>query len=170
MGTASVTTLYPREEGSVGVSTRRLQLAQQCRKEGYQVLGLQETRVRRSVQFRCEGWLVWTAAAEAGRSGVEVWLDESLGMDARDLTIAIENSRCLAIMVPFLGRQTLFVSAHGPGADAGEEQIRLWWDTFAAELVAAAQDQNVVLLIDANARLNDEAGIHCGGSEATKEN
>ena len=33
-----------------------------------------------------------------------------------------------------------------------------------------AQDQNVVLLIDANASLNDEAGIHCGGSEATKEN
>ena len=33
-----------------------------------------------------------------------------------------------------------------------------------------AQDQNVVLLIDANASLNDEAGIHCGGSEATKVN
>ena len=28
----------------------------------------------------------------------------------------------------------------------------------------------MVLLIDANASLNDEAGIHCGGSEATKEN
>ena len=27
-----------------------------------------------------------------------------------------------------------------------------------------------ILLIDANASLNDEAGIHCGGSEATKEN
>ena len=67
LGTANVTSLYPREEGSVGVSTRRLQLAQQFRKEGYQVFRLQETRVRSSTQFRCEGWLVWTAAAEAGR-------------------------------------------------------------------------------------------------------
>ena len=158
LGTANVTTLYPREEESVGVSTRQLQLAQQLRKEEYQVFGLQETRVRRSAQFRCEVWLVWTAAAEAGRSGVEVWLDESPGMDARDV-----NPRCLAISVPFLSRRTLFVSAHGPVADAGEEQIWLWWDTFAAELVAAAQDQNVVLLMDASASLNDEA-------EATKEN
>ena len=62
------------------------------------------------------------------------------------------------------------VSAQGPVADAEEEQIRLWWDTHAAELPAVAQDQNVVLLTDANASLNDEAGIHCGGSEATKEN
>ena len=61
-------------------------------------------------------------------------------------------------------------SAHGPVADTEEEQIRLWWDTLAAELATVAQDQNVVLLIDANASLNDEAGIHCGGSEATKEN
>ena len=60
--------------------------------------------------------------------------------------------------------------AHGAVADAGEEQDRLWWDTLAAELAAVAQDQNVVLLIDANASLNDEASIHCGGSEATKEN
>ena len=45
LGTANVTTLYPREEGSVGVSTRRLQLAQQFRKEGYQVLGLQTVAV-----------------------------------------------------------------------------------------------------------------------------
>ena len=79
LGTASVTTLHPREQGSVGVSTRWLQSAQQFRKEGYQVLGLQETRVRRSAQFRYELLLVWVAAAEAGRSGVEVWLDESLG-------------------------------------------------------------------------------------------
>ena len=41
--------------------------------------------MRSSAQFRCEGWLVWTAAAEAGRSGVEVWLDEGLGIDARDI-------------------------------------------------------------------------------------
>ena len=162
LGTANVTTLYPREEGSVDVST------QQFRKEGYQVLGLQETRVRSSTQFRCKGWFVWTAAAEAGRSGVEVWLDEDLGIGARDVTIVLENPRCLAISVLFLGRRTLFVSAHGPVADAEEEQIRLWWDTLAAELATVAQDQNVVLLIDAS--LNDEAGIHCGGSEATKEN
>ena len=120
-----------------------------------------------STQFRCEGWLVWSAAAEAGRSGVEVWL-EGLDIDARDVTIAIENSWCLAISVPFLGRRTLFVSAHGPVADTEEEQIRLWWDTLAAELATVAQDQDVVLLIDANASLNDETGIHCGGSEATK--
>ena len=170
LGTANVTSLYPREEGSVGVSNRRLQLAQQFRKEGYQVLGLQETRVRSFTQFRSEEWLVWTAAAEAGRSGVEVWLDEGLGIDARNVTIAIENTRCLPISVPFLGRRTLFVSAHGPVADTEEEQIRLWWDTLASEVAAVAQDQNVVLLIDANASLNDEAGIHCGGSEATKEN
>ena len=154
----------------MGVSTRRLQLAQQFRKEGYQVLGLQETRVRSSTQFRCEGWLVWTAAAEAGKSGVEVWFDEGLGIDARDVTIAIVNPRCLAISVPFLGRRTLVVSAHGPVADADEEQIRLWSDTLAAELATVAQDENVALVIDATASLNDEAGIHCGGSEATKEN
>ena len=70
----------------------------------------------------------------------------------------------------FLWTLTLFVFAHGPVADAEEEQIRLWWDTLAAELATVAQDQNVVLLIDANASLDDEAGIHCGGSAATKEN
>ena len=36
LGTANVTTLYPREQGSVGVSTRWLQLAQHFHKEGYQ--------------------------------------------------------------------------------------------------------------------------------------
>ena len=82
------------------------------------------------------------------------------------LPFAIENPRCLAISVPFLGRRT----AHGPVPDAEDKQIRLWWDTLAAELATVAQDQHVVLLIDANASLNDEAGIHCGGSEATKEN
>ena len=147
-------TLYLREEGSVGMSTRRLLLAQQFRMEGYQVLGLQETRVRSSTQFRCEGWLVWTAAAEAGRSRVDVWLDEGLGIDARDVTVAFESPKCLAISVPFIGWWTLFVSAHGPVADTEEEQIRLWWDTLAAELATVAQDQHVVLLIDANASLN----------------
>ena len=96
-----------------------------------------------STQFRCEGWLVWTAAAEAGKSGVEVWFDEGLGIDGRDVTIAIVNPRCLAISVPFLGRRTLVVSAHGPVADADEEQIRLWSDTLAAELATVAQDENV---------------------------
>ena len=62
------------------------------------------------------------------------------------------------------------MSAHGPVGCTEEEQIRLWWDTLAAELAAVAQDQNVVLLVDATASLNDEAGIHCGGSETTKEN
>ena len=41
---------------------------------------------------------------------------------------------------------------------------------FAAELAAAARDQHVVLLVCANASLNEEAGIHCGGSEASMEN
>ena len=53
---------------------------------------------------------------------------------------------------------TKAVSAHGPAADTGEEQVRLWWDTLAAELATVAQDQNVVLLIGANECLNDEAG------------
>ena len=93
-----------------------------------------------------------------------------MGIDARDVTIAIENPRCLATSAPFLGRRTLFVSAHGPVADACEETDSALVGTFAAELSAAAQDQNVVLLIDANASLNDEAGVHCGGSEPIKEN
>ena len=93
--------------------------------------------------------------AEAGRSGVEVWLDEGQGKDAKNVTVAIKNPRCLAMSVSFLGQRILFVLAHGLVAVASEEQIRLWWDTFAAELVAAAQDQNVVLLIDASASLND---------------
>ena len=42
MGTATVMTLYPREEESMGVPAHRLQLAQQFCKEGYHVLGLQE--------------------------------------------------------------------------------------------------------------------------------
>ena len=71
---------------------------------------------------------------------------------------------------PSLDGRTLFVSAHGPVADTEEEQIRLWWGTLAAELPSVAQYQHAVLLIDANASLNGEAGIHCGGSKATKEN
>ena len=115
----------------MGVSARRLQIAQQFGKEGYHVLGLQETRVRRSAQFQCEGWLVWTAvAAAAGMSGVEVWLAEHLGVNGRDVTIAVENPRYLAISVPLPGRRTLFVSAHWPPAESGEEQVRLWWSTF----------------------------------------
>ena len=152
------------------MSTRRQQLAQQFRKEGYQVLGLQETRVRSSAQFRCEGWLVWTAVAEAGRSGVDVWLDEGLGIAARNVSIAIENPRYLAISVPFLGRRTLFVSVHGLVADTEEEQIRLWWDTLAGISLLWRRTRMWSCFVDANASLNDEAGIHCGGSEATKEN
>ena len=78
------------------MSARRLQPAQQFCKEGYHVLGLQETRVRRSTKFRCGKWLAMTAAAEAGRSGVEASLGEGSGVNARDVTIAIENPRCLA--------------------------------------------------------------------------
>ena len=46
-----------------------------------------------------------------------------------------------------------FVSVHRLVADTGEEQVRLWWDTFAIELAAAARDQHVLLLMDANASL-----------------
>ena len=154
----------------MGMSARRLQLAQQFGKEGYHVLGLQKTRVQRSAQFRCGERLVWTAAAEAGRSGVEVWLAEGQGVNARDVAIAIENPRCLVISVPLLGPSTMFVSAHGPAADSGEEQVRSWWSTSAEVLAAVARGQYVVLLLDANASLNEDAGIHCGGREASKEN
>ena len=124
--------------------------------------------MRRSAQFRCEGWPVWTAVAAAGRR-VVVWLAEGLGVNARDVTIATENPRCLAISVPLLRRRTPFVSAHGPSPDIGEEQVRLWLSTFAEELAAAARGQHVVTLLDANTSFNEDAGIHCG-SEASKEN
>ena len=71
---------------------------------------------------------------------------------------------------PLLGQRTLFVSAHGPAADTGEEQVRLWWNPFEEELAASARGQHVVMLLDANASFGEDAGIHCGGSEASKEN
>ena len=100
-------------------------------------------------------------SSEAGRSGVEVSLAEGPGVND---TIAIENPRCLAISVRLLGGRTLFASARV------RTQVRLWWSTFAEELAAAARGQHVVMLLDANASFNEDAGIHCGGSEASKEN
>ena len=67
LGTANATTLYPREEGSVGVSTRRLQLAQKFRKEGYRVLGLQDRDIAASAVRGCLFW--WNGVAGVSGGG-----------------------------------------------------------------------------------------------------
>ena len=101
-----------------------------------------------------------------GRSGVEVWLVEGLGVNARDVTIAIENHRCLAISVPLLSRRFYLSLRTG----LQRTLVRNRFGFGGVPLQRSVPRRGASMLLDANASFNEDAGIHCGGSGASKEN
>ena len=78
--TANVLTLHPADEDSkdeIGKldSQRRLDLAAQFQHEGYTIVGLQETRLRRPRAFPMGPFFGFSAAAgDKGQAGLELWI------------------------------------------------------------------------------------------------
>jgi hypothetical protein len=137
---------------------RRLQLADQFHAKGFSIVGLQETRTRDAVcrpsgQFTC-----WSAAADKGNGGLELWVHNSMAPDVRTAVVLVSQSRLLVVRLSIaLGEVCCFV-LHAPDAVAGEAAIRAWWRASLAALrLALPGGVPVLLFADANGRVGAQA-------------
>eukprot|EP00974_Lingulodinium_polyedra_P000901 84934-Lingulodinium_polyedra.AAC.1 len=67
--------MHPRADDVGAPSARRLLIAVECQRRRLDVVGLQETRVRRDMCSQQAGYTMVAAAAEpGGAGGVECWI------------------------------------------------------------------------------------------------
>ena len=127
----------------------------------FNVVGLQETRVRESTFVVKFGWQCWSSAATgAGQLGVELWLRDDLRV--AEPIVHIQDPRRLCVEVLCEDVRVAFFVAHGPTQAKPVEEIKAWWKETRALVEPIARRIPVITLCDANARLDGEKTPHFG--------
>ena len=176
LATANVLTLWPAVDSTKAPSTRRCQLADSIAALGVQVLGVQEARAREPTCRECAGYfMVGAQADDAGGSGVELWLHESLGVRRDMIWCLSAGPRLLVVRVTLWATDLLFVVAHAPHHNPGQTdsaaRIRAWWSAFVDDVRRPnVDDLPVIALVDANAKVGSVVTPQIGPAEAVMEN
>ena len=176
LATANVLTLWPAVDSTEAPSTRRCQLADSMAALGVQVLGIQEARACEPTCRECAGYfMVGAQADDAGGSGVELWLHESLGVRRDMIWCLSAGPRLLVVRVTLWATDLLFAAAHAPHHNPGQTdsaaRVRAWWSAFVDDVRHLNVDElPVIALVDANAKVGSVVTPQIGPAEAVMEN
>ena len=111
VGSATVRTLSPATDEPEVHSVRRRVLADAFSRKHIDVVGLQETRARKSTFRVCGGFHMVTSAAVFGQGGVEIWIRQCL-CDSKDIFVLHATARILLIRVSICASPFMLCSAH----------------------------------------------------------
>ena len=163
LATANVLTLLPAKkltETGLQGRARSEALQRSFHDAGYQIVGVQETRLRKEARIEQEHYFVFSAVATPrGTFGMQLWFSKSLDLGAgcffkRDhFKIIARDPRYLIVKVaaPFL--RAIVIAAHAPTSQAKDEVVANWWTDLHGAIPAKYRQWSRIALLDANARL-----------------
>ena len=184
----NVTTLRPAKEGLVvaqaATRERGVQalLQQQFHTKRLLFVGLQETRVPASAAYASGSYIVLSASAdETGQGGVALWISTQLpyATDGRGNEFYFQKKHCVVL---FADPRSLYVKVCAPGINLllcvwhaphsmrpADERTRWWQEAERLLCSFAKSDDEVLLLMDANARVGSMPCQAIGSVGAEKE-
>ena len=134
--------------------------------KGVSIVGLQETRSKRSETVVSGNFIrLCSGCTDTGQYGVEVWFASSAvhgrqGFRAEDLTVVYWSPRILCVKVQHAKLGLTVVSVHAPTAQApGRDQ---WWQDLRNTLNRTCAGQDLVILGDCNIRLSQTVSGRIG--------
>ena len=178
VATANVLTLLPSANHGGLQGRARTELLQNLfYQQGYNIVGLQETRQRKEGKVEQQDYLVFSAAANAkGQYGIQIWISRTLPLghekaylEKHHFKIVARSPRSLILRMaaPFI--RALIVCAHAPTSQNGEDEISGWWANLRKAVPAKYSQWPQILLVDANARLGSQLSDAVGGHQAEEQ-
>ena len=132
----------------------------QCDKFGFQVIALQETRLRKNINSNNPYYhTVSSFADERGNGGVTIGLSKRLAACTDDegkehfftrenMSIVVSNSNLLIVKVRSCFLKALLVVPHAPHTGYSEEEIRDWWIRLRSIVSKHSEGYDVILAGD----------------------
>ena len=129
---------------------------------GLHILGIQEARTKQG-QIISSTHVRFCSGAERGTAGVELWVAlripyRSEGRTERcfrptDFVVAFATPRELFVSCTAPGFECILIVAHAPHNGEKEEIRRQWWSELQQRIQCTRAGKDVVIMINANARL-----------------
>lgn len=148
--TANVRSLKEKDTGFYGKASL---LAEQFTVEGFDVIGLQETRAASSTVLVTNGFVRFISASDAGRGGVEIWFSQS-GNIANSAYGPVTPGHCKVwhssstVLWIECGHPLLdcdFVTIYAPQSARERDEIVGWWQKL-EELFAQRRSRDIAKL------------------------
>ena len=177
--TANVLTLMPgpkkHQEHGVQGRTRTEYLQRLFTENQVHVVGLQETRMRKTARTVADDYFVFSGCATSrGHFGTQLWFSRVLPLDKEGhcffqkehFKIIHQDPRslCVRVLAPFA--KMIVISGHAPHSQASEDDKVRWWNELCNITPARYKDWPHFLLIDANARVGEYSNELIGDFEA----
>ena len=159
--TANVLTLFPGNERPGNyISARQEALMEQFRAEGFQIIGLQETRSKLNGYGAADHFHVLSASATAqGVGGVQFWVSkkfifdhETLVIEPTDIRIIHSSPQRLVVLLSPCWLRLMMIVAHAPSCQT-EDTLTRWWSATSNAIPLSCRDIPCVYMLDANARV-----------------
>eukprot|EP00435_Cladocopium_sp_Y103_P011399 s3397_g3.t1 len=190
VATCNVLSLLPPPDQRRGIESalssvgpaRQESLLQQFHEAGVHIFAWQETRLRKfSARHDDRYWLYRSPANDHGHYGIIVGLQrrlpighlhkpgsspEEIFISDQDVAIVDAQPRSLILRIHNALLRCILVAGHAPHTGAGEANIRHWWDNLASLLPKQYHNWDIVLLVDANARVGAEPCSSIGEHQA----
>ena len=160
--------------------TRQRALQQQANAAGAHIVGVQETRARRRINYHTETHLVYGAAAnDKGQFGVQIWPDKTLPIGTvgeekvyfADDQIKVVDSgpRYLILRIENKLLKLVLICAHGPHSQAAPADIHGFWQELRAAIPTRLRAWPVAGCFDAHAALGGVQTTAVGDYHAVEE-
>lgn len=152
--------------GSLRDTNRCAFLREQAEWADVHVLGLQETRASYESPGDSNSIRI-IATASDGQGGCELWLSRvrafaTIGghpvtFDRNHIHVSVANSELLIVRYEASGLRLSFVVAHAPHSGHQAKHIEEWWKRLQEQIGRFCMHTQCIVLIDANADVQEEA-------------
>ena len=133
----------------------------------WHIIGLQEMRLPQEAMYLTSDFICIQSASDRGHHGVALWVSRAWPrpgtLHPQHFTVLHAAPRVLLVRCCAPGIKFDCCVAHAPWRDQGDEICQRWWAQLCRILTAQSNDHYpLVLLVDANARVGEAAGVHVG--------
>ena len=153
---------------------RRNFVQTQFQQDNLHIIGLQETRDRKSYQVAGADYLGFHSAASAGQGGCAIWCKKQLGrlrLSFKDFSTLEANPELLVVRLSLDAKDLLLVTGHAPHSAQPVPTIEAWWDKLSDVLRRHQRATDLpVICVDANAQVGSQPGAAIGCHAAEEEN
>ena len=174
LATANVNSLHAGPDGHRG----KLQyIRDQMKALHLLFLGIQESRTG-EVCSHVDEVLRLGGGADKGHHGVELWINMAQPfaytgktahfLQKQHVVVAYKDPRMILTNISHPMWRAWVVVAHAPQSGTPEQERQTWWESLNAQLLAFVRDDEVYVLLDANAEPGHTDGLHVGPKQ-TKE-
>ena len=168
LATANVNSLHAGPDGHRG----KLQyIRDQMKALHLLFLGIQESRAD-EVCSQTDDVLRLGSGADKGHHGVELWINmlqpfaytgkKAHFLNKQHVVVVRKDARVLIANICHPLWQAWIVVAHAPQSGIPEDQRQAWWASLTEQFMKFVKDEEVYVLIDANAEPGPTDGIHVG--------